>query len=66
MNLADLDSCVRSLRDEMLEFTSDLVAIASENPPGNAYPECVRAIEARLRTLDLPCERDVPPHQGEA
>lgn len=40
----------------MVDFTSELVGIASENPPGNAYPDCVRAIESRLRALDLPCE----------
>ena len=56
MNFTDLDTCVRSMRDEMIDFTSELVAIASENPPGNAYPECVRVIESRLRGLDLPCE----------
>jgi succinyl-diaminopimelate desuccinylase len=51
-----LDACVRSTRDEMIEFTRELVAIASENPPGNAYPDCVRVIASRLRALDLPCE----------
>ena len=56
MNLSDLDACVRSLRNEMIAFTSELVSIASENPPGHAYPSCVRAIESRLRALDLPCE----------
>jgi succinyl-diaminopimelate desuccinylase len=56
MNLTHLDACVRNLRDEMIELTSELVAIASENPPGNGYPECVRAIESRLRALGLPCE----------
>ena len=40
----------------MIDFTSELVGIASENPPGNAYPECVHAIESRLRSLELPCE----------
>lgn len=55
-NVTDLDACVQSLRTEMIDFTSELVAVASENPPGNAYPECVRAIESRLRALDLPCE----------
>jgi succinyl-diaminopimelate desuccinylase len=55
MNFTDLDACVRSFRDEMIEFTSELVSIASENPPGKAYPDCVRAIESRLRALDLPC-----------
>jgi hypothetical protein len=28
------DACIRELRDEMIDFTSELVAIASENPPG--------------------------------
>jgi succinyl-diaminopimelate desuccinylase len=51
-----LDACVRGLRKEMIDFTSELVGIASENPPGHAYPDCVRAIESRLRSLDLPCE----------
>jgi len=55
-NFSDLDACVRGLRAEMIDFTSELVAIASENPPGNAYPECVRAIASRLRALGLPCE----------
>ncbi len=56
MNFTELDACVRSLRSEMIAFTSELVAIASENPPGHACPECVRAIESQLRALDLPCE----------
>ena len=65
MDFADLDACVRDLRDEMIELTSELVAIASENPPGNAYPDCVRAIVARLRALDLPCETvDYRPAKG--
>jgi len=54
---ADLDTCVRGLRDEMIAFTSELVAVASENPPGAAYPECVRFIETRLAALGLPSER---------
>ena len=56
MTLADLDACVRGMRNDMIDFTTELVGIASVNPPGAAYPECVRAIERRLRTLDLPCE----------
>ena len=43
MSFTDLDICVRSSRAEMIDFTSQLVAIASENPPGIAYPDCVRA-----------------------
>jgi acetylornithine deacetylase/succinyl-diaminopimelate desuccinylase family protein len=52
-----LDACVRDLRKEMIDFTSELVAVASENPPGSAYTECVRMIASRLRVLGLPCER---------
>src|SRR5262249_21318751 len=52
-----IDACVRELRGEMIDFTSELVAIASENPPGAGYRACVRAIESRLRALELACER---------
>ncbi len=52
-----LDACARELRDEMIEFTCELVAVASENPPGSAYPECLRVIASRLRALGLPNER---------
>lgn len=41
----------------MIDFTRELVAVASENPPGAAYPECVRVIESRLHALEMPCER---------
>ena len=56
MNYEALDTCVDGLRNDIVGFTSELVGIASENPPGYAYPECVRAIESRLRSLELPCE----------
>ena len=56
MRYEALDACVRGLRREMIDFASELVSIASENPPGAAYPACVRAIASRLRALDLPCE----------
>jgi len=52
-----LDACVGDLRDEMVDFTSELMAVASENPPGSEYPACLRLIESRLRNLGLPCER---------
>jgi succinyl-diaminopimelate desuccinylase len=56
MNYEELDAYVRGLRNEMIDFTSELVGIASENPPGSKYVECVRAIEERLRAVGLPCE----------
>jgi succinyl-diaminopimelate desuccinylase len=56
MNDEALDACVRGLRNEMIDFTSELVGVASENPPGSMYRECVRVIDARLRAVGLPCE----------
>jgi succinyl-diaminopimelate desuccinylase len=52
-----LDTCARELRDDMIDFTRQLVAVASENPPGLAYPECLRVIASRLRALGVPYER---------
>ncbi len=52
-----LDAAVRELRDEMIDFTSELVAVASENPPGSEYPKCVHVIESRLRALGLASDR---------
>jgi succinyl-diaminopimelate desuccinylase len=52
-----LDACVRSLEPEIVDFTEALVGVASENPPGTAYGECVRVIDARLRALGLEVEQ---------
>jgi len=41
----------------MVEFTRELVAVPSENPPGRAYPECLRTIASRLRALGLPFDQ---------
>ena len=51
MNDETLDACVRGFQREMVDFTRELVGIASENPPGHAYPECVRAVASRLQAL---------------
>jgi acetylornithine deacetylase/succinyl-diaminopimelate desuccinylase family protein len=61
-----LDACARGFERDIVDFTEALVGVASENPPGTAYPDCVRVIEARLRALDLEVER-VPyrPRKGE-
>jgi succinyl-diaminopimelate desuccinylase len=42
---------VRSHREEMIALTRELVAIPSENPPGNCYAETVRLLSMRLREL---------------
>ncbi|MFN7924190.1 MAG: M20/M25/M40 family metallo-hydrolase [Bryobacteraceae bacterium] len=35
----------------MLDLTSRLIAIPSENPPGNHYPECIAILAAELQRL---------------
>jgi len=40
-------------KGEILAFTQDLIEIASENPPGNRYRECVERIRAELSRLGL-------------
>jgi acetylornithine deacetylase/succinyl-diaminopimelate desuccinylase family protein len=37
----------------VVDLTQRLVAIPSENPPGNHYAECVTLLEAELERLDL-------------
>jgi succinyl-diaminopimelate desuccinylase len=38
-------------REEMVAFTERLVAIPTENPPGNCYPEAVHFLRAHLEQL---------------
>jgi len=44
---------VDALHPEMIEFTRELVAIPSENPPGNEYARCAEAIVKKLKQLGL-------------
>lgn len=37
----------------MLDLTKRLIAIPSENPPGNQYEECARTLAAELETLNF-------------
>ena len=52
MTAALLES-VRAHREAMVEFTRELVAIPTENPPGNAYRDAVQLIARRLSELGL-------------
>ncbi len=36
---------------EILDFTCELIAIPTENPPGNEYPRCAAAIAKRLEGI---------------
>jgi len=44
-------------QDEMAELTSALVAIPTENPPGNKYGSCADLLEKRIREFGLNCDR---------
>jgi len=48
---------VRAHTDEMASLIAALVAIPTENPPGNNYGKCADVLEARLREAGLVCER---------
>jgi len=48
---------LRHREDEMASLLAELVAVPTENPPGQNYPEFVALFEKRLRQLGLACER---------
>jgi succinyl-diaminopimelate desuccinylase len=50
--LAEVDAAA----GEIVEFTRDLIRIPTINPPGDAYPECARAIGERLKTCGFEVE----------
>src|SRR5580700_10799151 len=49
--MADLLEAVASHREAMVALTQELIAIPSENPPGNFYAETVGLLSVRLREL---------------
>jgi succinyl-diaminopimelate desuccinylase len=57
-----LAASIRSRRREMLDFVRELIALPTENPPGSAYPQCVRLLRKRLRDLRLPLDSPTPRH----
>ena len=44
-------AAVDSLEAELVGFLRELVRIPTENPPGTHYPECARAVGAKLEEL---------------
>lgn len=48
---AGLSAATEAHREAMIEFTRALVAIPTENPPGNAYPEAAQLICRELNRL---------------
>ena len=60
MSPAHSKSLIRDVRrslkrntSDLVQFASDLIAIPSENPPGNSYTQCSRLIALWLRELEL-------------
>jgi len=54
---AEIRKWLDANRSEMIDFLSDLVSIASENPPGNRYVECVDRIQRQLDALGIASDR---------
>jgi succinyl-diaminopimelate desuccinylase len=50
-------SWLRGRTEEMAAFLAELVAIPTENPPGNNYRPCAELLERRIRQLGLDCQR---------
>jgi len=51
---------LRQREDEMAVLLAELVAIATENPPGKNYRACADLLEIRMRESGLDCERLAP------
>jgi acetylornithine deacetylase/succinyl-diaminopimelate desuccinylase family protein len=49
--LAELIEAIRGHGDAMVEWTEQLVAIPTENPPGVCYPQAVQLIRSHLEKL---------------
>jgi len=51
-------------KEEMAALLAELVAIPTENPPGNNYRACNDLLERRIAELGLECKRIVPAGAG--
>jgi len=57
-------SWLRERKEEMAALLAELVAIPTENPPGNEYRACTDLLERRIQELGLDCKRIVPAGAG--
>ncbi|MFX0126218.1 MAG: M20 family metallopeptidase [Candidatus Hodarchaeota archaeon] len=57
---------ITKYKTEILEFTKDLIAVATENPPGTLYKTCVEIITKKLSEIGLDCEIIEVPNQSSA
>jgi succinyl-diaminopimelate desuccinylase len=51
---------MRAHQNEMARLITELVAVASENPPGNNYPLVARLLEKHIRGFGFECQRLEP------
>ncbi|MHA2203883.1 MAG: ArgE/DapE family deacylase, partial [Candidatus Hodarchaeales archaeon] len=49
-------AAITKYETEILEFTKDLIAVATENPPGASYKTCVEIITKKLSIIGLDYE----------
>jgi succinyl-diaminopimelate desuccinylase len=64
--LSKIQDALKPHHASIVQFTGDLVAIASENPPRKNYALCVQRIAKELNALGLPYKAyDAPPHNNE-
>jgi succinyl-diaminopimelate desuccinylase len=56
---------LRERKEEMAALLAELVAIPTENPPGNHYRACTDLLERRIRELGLECKRMAPAGAGD-
>ncbi len=63
---SQLEQILQAHREDMLQFSRDLIAIPSENPPGREYGACVQRIRQELERLGLTYQTfDAPSAGGE-
>src|SRR5579859_7287842 len=55
-----IPSWLAGRKEEMAGLLAELVAIPTENPPGNHYRVCAELLEQRIQQLGLACRRIVP------
>jgi succinyl-diaminopimelate desuccinylase len=56
---------VEAASGEIVEFTRELIRFPTVNPPGEAYPECARAIGARLEACGFEVDYTEPTGRAE-
>jgi succinyl-diaminopimelate desuccinylase len=55
---------LRERKEEMAALVAELVAIPTENPPGNNYRACADLLESRIRGSGMQCQCIGPPATG--